>query len=101
MTTKGGKRVGAGRKPGSVTKKSRAAAEGLAASGLLTPLDFMLQVLRTEPPTDADQRTREAFFDRRFEAAKSAAPYVHAKLNAVTSNNTHTGNLTLLTEFPE
>lgn len=37
------------------------------------PLDYMLEILRNEEmPTDS-----------RFEAAKAAAPYVHAKLASV------------------
>jgi hypothetical protein len=101
MATKGGKRAGAGRKPGSVTKKTRAIADGLLAGGGLTPLEFMLEVLRTEPPPDAESRVKAAFFERRFEAAKSAAPYMHAKLSAVTADTKITGGLTLLTEFPQ
>ena len=41
----GGRRAGAGRKPGVITKKTREAAERLIADGL-TPLDYMLGVLR-------------------------------------------------------
>lgn len=72
----GGKREGAGRKPGvhnRVTTRQRAAIE---ASGL-TPLDYMLSVLRNEdaPPKD------------RMWAAEKAAPYVHPKLASVE----HTG----------
>lgn len=69
----GGKRQGAGRKVGAVTKKTREVAEAAAASGL-TPLDFMLSILRDESQP----------FDARFAAAEKAAPYCHAKLAAVT-----------------
>lgn len=69
---RGGKREGAGRKAGSVTTKTREVADRAAAEGL-TPLDFMLRILRDEDKAD----------DERFEAAKAAAPYVHAKLAAV------------------
>ncbi len=46
---------------------ARATAEGLS------PLEFMLGVLRDEGKS----------FDDRFEAAKAAAPYVHPRLAAV------------------
>jgi hypothetical protein len=66
---RGGARPGAGRKPGSATKRTREIADRAADAGL-TPLDYMLGLLRDEslPP------------DMRFEAAKAAAPYVHPKL---------------------
>ncbi len=72
---RGGKRSGAGRKKGSVTKATVYRQEMLAraAADGLTPLEFMLNVLRDE----------EKPFDDRFEAAKAAAPYVHPRLAAV------------------
>jgi len=73
---RGGKRDGAGRPSGAVTKRSREAAEKAASEGL-TPLEFMLNVLRDET----------AAFDSRCWAAEKAAPYVHAKLASVE----HTG----------
>lgn len=71
---RGGVRPNAGRKAGSVNKRTiahkelaaRAAAEGES------PLEFMLRVMRTSD--DESQR---------FEAAKAAAPYVHPRLAAV------------------
>lgn len=69
---RGGARSGAGRKPGAVTKKTREVADSLIGEGI-TPLEFMLKVLRNEQKTEAE----------RFEAAKHAAPYCHAKLAAV------------------
>lgn len=61
-----------GRKKGVPNRASAAKAAEIAASGL-TPLDYMLAVMRAE--------TEEP--DRRLEAAKSAAPYVHPKLSNV------------------
>lgn len=61
-----------GRVKGSVNKTTAAKIAEIAASGL-TPLDFMMNVMRDE--------ARD--FDQRFEAAKAAAPYSHAKLSAV------------------
>lgn len=69
---RGGKREGAGRKAGSVTRRSREAAERAVESGI-TPLDYMLTIMR-----DAD-----ALPARRDWAAEKAAPYVHPKLAAV------------------
>lgn len=65
----GGKRPGAGRPKGSQNKASAAKAAEIEASGL-TPLDYMLGILRNE--------TNDAAM--RFEAAKAAAPYVHPRL---------------------
>lgn len=53
------------------------AARQQAAEGGIMPLDYMLQILR-----DEDRDTAE-----RMDAAKAAAPYVHAKLASVE----HTG----------
>jgi hypothetical protein len=66
---KGGKRPGAGRKPGSRNKRTQAIADGIAETGE-TPLEFMLRVMR-DPAVD---------FPTRADMAKAAAPYVHARL---------------------
>ncbi len=73
---RGGKRPGAGRRPGSLNVRTQEIAARATAEGL-TPLEFMLMRMRDEdaPPQD------------RFEAAKAAAPYVHPRLAAVE----HTG----------
>lgn len=72
---RGGKREGAGRKPGSATKRTREIADDAAAEGV-TPLEYLLSVLRDERMT----------LESRFEAAKAAAPYVHPRLSAVDMN---------------
>ena len=69
---RGGARPGAGRPRGARNRKSREKAEAIERSGL-TPLDYMLKVMRN-PKSDAAVR---------LDAAKSAAPYVHARLAAV------------------
>lgn len=66
---RGGKREGAGRRPGIPNKRTAEKAAEVEASGL-TPLDYMLSLMRNE----------ELVCETRFEAAKAAAPYVHAKL---------------------
>lgn len=84
---RGGKRPGAGRKAGSATKKTREIADKAAAEGI-TPLEFMLQIMRTEPDADIeDGRVLQSLLELRFEAAKAAAPYMHPKLASVE----HTG----------
>lgn len=66
---RGGAREGAGRPAGSPNRATQEQREAVVASGL-TPLDYMLTVLRDEAmPTE-----------RRDWAAEKAAPYVHAKL---------------------
>ena len=45
MSEHGGRRIGAGRKPGSITKRTRAIAEQAAAEGK-TPLEVMLDNMR-------------------------------------------------------
>lgn len=69
---RGGKRAGAGRPAGAATKKTREAADAAAADGI-TPLEYMLKVLRDEGQPD----------ERRMWAAEKAAPFMHPRLNAV------------------
>lgn len=69
---RGGKRSNAGRKPGSHSKATKEQAEAIESSGL-TPLDYLVSVYR-----DADKPENV-----RIDAAKAAAPYVHARLASV------------------
>lgn len=69
---RGGRRPGSGRKPGAATKKTREAAELILAAGI-TPLGYFQGLLEGTM----------AFDEVKFEAAKAAAPYVHARLAAV------------------
>ena len=69
---KGGSRPGAGRKPGSANKKTEAVQMAVKASGL-TPLEYMLMVMRDDAGEPRD----------RLSAAVAAAPYVHAKLSSI------------------
>ena len=70
-----------GRKKGSVDKRKREAE--IAASGL-TPLDYMLGIVRAETPPGLDASVAIARETLRFEASKAAAPYCHPRLQAVT-----------------
>lgn len=74
-STKGGARAGSGRKKGSPNKKTAEVQKAVAESGT-TPLEYMLQVMRN-PLAEEHQR---------LDAAKSAAPYVHAKLSSIEMN---------------
>lgn len=69
---KGGKRPGAGRKAGVPNKRTAETQKAVEESGL-TPLDYMLSVMRDTGQDEA----------RRLAAANMAAPYVHPKLSAV------------------
>ncbi|PWE52895.1 hypothetical protein DEM27_28670 [Metarhizobium album] len=69
---RGGKREGAGRPEGSPNKATAARQQEIADSGM-TPLDYLLSVMR-----DPDEGQ-----DTRLEAAKAAAPYVHPKLASI------------------
>ncbi len=80
---RGGKRPGAGRPPGAVNKATAARQAEVAASGV-TPLEYMLQIMRDEAADEA----------KRLDAAKAAAPYVHPRLAAVE----HSGEMTLTHE---
>jgi hypothetical protein len=71
----GGKRPGAGRPKGSRNRRTAELVEAAQKSGIL-PLDFLLSVMRD----------KNAPRDVRIEAAKAAAPYLHARLNSVNVN---------------
>ena len=73
---RGGKRDNAGRKPGVPNLKTQEKVAEVEASGL-TPLDYMLTVLRDTSQTE----------DRRDWAAEKAAPYVHARLANVNAKH--------------
>lgn len=77
--SKPGERRG-GRQKGAPNKVTLAKARAIAESGL-TPLDYMLAILRDDsaPP------------DRRDDMAKAAAPYCHPRLAAIE----HSGGLTV------
>ena len=78
---RGGKREGAGRRKGTTgikstkTRERIAVAERAIASGV-TPLDYMLSILRDE----SNDKTE------RFAAAKECAPYIHPRLSSVEAN---------------
>lgn len=66
---RGGKRPGAGRPKGSKNRITEALLEDLEESGRQTPLEFLMATM-TDPGIE---------FRLRLDAAKAAAPYVHAR----------------------
>ena len=68
-----------GRQKGTPNKATAARAAEIAAAGL-TPLDFMLKVMRDENELP----------DVRLDAAKAAAPYVHPRLATIENTGTMT-----------
>lgn len=71
---RGGRRPGAGRKPGTANKKTREIADRAASEGV-TPLEVMIEAMRNAYETGG---AIEA-----FPYAKDAAPYMHAKISAM------------------
>jgi len=67
----GGRREGAGRKRGSVSKLDAEARKKAMEDGAM-PLDFLLGIMRDE---QQDHRSR-------LDAAKAAAPFCHARLSS-------------------
>lgn len=87
---RGGRREGAGRKPGSLTKRTKEIAENAMAEGI-TPLEYMLKVMRDENADEA----------KRIDCAKAAAPYMHPKRAPVDGDGKDAGlTLTVLTGVP-
>ena len=80
-----------GRSKGTQNKATSARFREIAESGL-TPLDYMLNILRAEVPPELKERIEKEALSvdlinalsswnaQRFEAAKAAAPYVHPRL---------------------
>ena len=70
------KPTNSGRKKGSTNKRTLEIEQAIAAEGM-TPLAFMLAVLRDPHSSDKDRQW----------AADAAAPYVHARRSSVESRN--------------
>ena len=85
-----GKKTG-GRVKGVPNKATAAKLQAVTASGL-TPMDFMLKVMRDEAED----------LDKRLDAAKSVAPYVHPKLAPVdaTDGGSQKYRLEVVTNVP-
>lgn len=81
MTARGGKRQGAGRKKGAITKRTQEIVAKANAEGE-SPLEYMLRVMRTS----GDDKRRDAM-------AVAAAAYVHPRLAAVEHSGETTHNI--------
>lgn len=85
---RGGKRPGAGRKPGTVseaTRRRKEVAEKALAEGV-SPLDVMLITMRTLWEQAVDETGKVVNMSRALQAnvvAKDAAPFLHPKLSTV------------------
>jgi hypothetical protein len=96
--SKGGKRPGAGRKTGSLSKRTREIAEVAAAKGI-TPLEVMMKVMHQlyeEASNIQDEElgdkalaneARIKLLNMAATVGRHAAPYVHPRLSAIE----HTG----------
>jgi hypothetical protein len=76
---RGGIRRGAGRKAGSATVRTREIADKAAAAGI-TPLEYLLELMRKPYPENADPAVLVAYDSMKLDAAKAAAPYIHPRL---------------------
>lgn len=90
---KGGKRIGAGRKPGDKNKDPRALMKDMGvASHWLSPVEFCLAVQNNDlnmiygPPEEGKQYDIIPL-GQRIEAARIAAPYMHQKLPYLVDQN--------------
>ena len=96
--SKGGARAGAGRKTGSLTKRTRQIAEAVATQGI-TPLEVMMKVMHqlyeeAGNVSEQDLGDKELVSEARIKllnmaatVGRHAAPYVHPRLSAIE----HTG----------
>ena len=96
--SKGGARAGAGRKTGSLTKRTRQIAEAVATQGI-TPLEVMMKVMH-QLYEEAGNVSKQDLGDKELASearikllnmaatvGRHAAPYVHPRLSAIE----HTG----------
>ena len=82
---RGGARPGAGRKRGSVTKKTAEISRQAAAQGI-TPLEVMMSAMRSF--------YENGDMEKAVTVAASAAPYMHPRLSASSVDAKHSGDMT-------
>jgi len=95
----GGARPGSGRKPGSVTRKTREIADRAVETGS-TPLEVMLETMRLL--REAAFRGSAPDVEKLVQAAavaKDAAPYIHPRLSSVEAQVAITGHEAALAEL--
>ena len=97
--THGGKRDGAGRKAGSETKRTRAIAEAVGATGI-TPLEVLVNSMRMAWEKSEAEGHAGEHLAMAITCAEKAAPYMHAKIAAVQhSGNVDTSLTIILKEY--
>ncbi len=82
---RGGRRPGAGRKPGSANTKTRAIADAAAAAGV-TPLEVMLNTMKALWENALDDDGKLANIEKALAACsvgKDAAPYMHPRMQQI------------------
>ena len=109
----GGKRKGSGRKKGATTKKTREIADKLAESDEISPLEYLLAVLRETPDKlkakfDAGEIDSAEYIvelqvmqKRKDNAAEKACPYIHPRLSSIeakVTDNAHERWLALMAD---
>ena len=70
-----------GRQKGTLNKDKQAMLDEIKSGGI-TPLEYMLSVMRQEIPKDASSDQKSLIKGQKMDAASKAAPYVHPKLVA-------------------
>ncbi len=71
-----------GRPKGSLTKRTAAIALRASAAGI-TPLDYMIKIMREPIPAEATPEVVASLKIMKMQAAIAAAPYMHPRLSAV------------------
>lgn len=84
----GGKRPGAGRPKGAVNKRTAIQTAAIEASGM-TPLEYLTSIYQDIAADEA----------KRLDAAKAAAPYVHAKLASIAIGGDESNPVRTVTEI--
>jgi hypothetical protein len=92
MSAHGGARAGAGRKPNASTRATQAIRERVTAGGA-TPLEVMIDAMRFvfdlaqtgkgKDGAPVSQVVRIELYKEASDLAAKAAPYMHARLNAI------------------
>lgn len=78
----GGRRPGAGRKPGSANQKTRAIADRAMAEGI-SPLEVMLNIMRDQWKLYQQDTTNTAVAQAAIAAARDCAAFVHPRLSPI------------------
>ena len=89
----GGRREGAGRKPGTANKRTREIANEAAANGI-TPLEVLITSMRLAWQKSEEEQHAGEHIHTAVSWAEKAAPYIHARIAAVAHSGSVDGKLT-------